>query len=214
MFWWSIWSSLWVTLSRTYCGIGQKATLCGYCREVFVAARWSAVLSRTKFKLFEKAVHVSRTKISPVRSIFHLHLVWRLVKHAGSREANSVAWHCTRAALPNPQMPALSHRVVGNWLGTFGGQLIQISASELLKMGLTLWEDISNMRWAQKLLMWRLLLCNSTTNWKNNSSPRLRILENRSFTVGGIIISRMNFTSIFRGKFCEDFYNMQWAQSR
>ncbi len=129
------------------------------------------------------------TKFSPVRSFFHLHLVWRLVKHAGSPVANSVAWHYTRTALPNP---ALSHRVVGNWLGSFGGQLIQISASVLLKMELTLWEDISNIRGAQKLLMWRLLRCNSTTKWKNNSSSRPRILENRCFTDGGIIISRIS----------------------
>ncbi len=80
----------------------------------------------------------------------------------------------------------------GTDLELLGGQLIQISASELLKMELTLWEDISNMRWAQKLLMWRLLLCNSTTNWKNNSSLRLRILENRCFTDGGTIISRIS----------------------
>ncbi len=40
--------------------------------------------------------------------------------------------------------------------------------------------------------MWRLLLCNSTTNWKNNSSSRPRILENRCFTDGGIIISRIS----------------------
>ncbi len=58
-------------------------------------------------------------------------------------------------------------------------------------MELTLWEDISNMRWAQ-LLIWCLLLCTSTTNWKNNSSPRPRILENRCFTDGGIIISRIS----------------------
>ncbi len=91
-----------------------------------------------------------------------------------------------------PKIPALSHCIVGNRLGTFGGQLIQNSASELLKMELTLWEDISNIRWAQKLLMWRLLLCNSNTNWKNNSSSRPSILENRYFTDGGTIISRIS----------------------
>ncbi len=53
-------------------------------------------------------------------------------------------------------------------------------------------EDISNIRWAQKLLMRRLLLCNSTTNWKNNSSPRPRILENLCFKDGGIIISTIS----------------------
>ncbi len=123
---------------------------------------------------------------------FLLHLVWRLVKHADSPEANNVAWHCTRTALLNPQIPALSHRVVGNWFGTFGGQLIQNSASELLKMELTLWQDISNMRWAQRLILWQLLLCQTVTNWKNNSSPYLLILENRCFTDGGIIISRIS----------------------
>ncbi len=74
----------------------------------------------------------------------------------------------------------------------WGGQFIQISAPELLKMELTLWEDISNMLWVQKLLMRRLLLCNSTTNWKTNSSPRPRILENRCCTDGGIIISKIS----------------------
>ncbi len=44
-------------------------------------------------------------------------------------------------------------------------------------MELTLWEHISNIRWAQKLLMWCLLLCNSTTNWKKNSSPGPRMIQ-------------------------------------
>ncbi len=44
------------------------------------------------------------------------------------------------------QTPNISDRVVGNWLGTFGGQFSQILVSELLKMELTLWEDISKMR--------------------------------------------------------------------
>ncbi len=193
MFWWSIWSSLRVTLSRIFCGIGQRATLCKYLSQLAEAR----CCQEQSSNLFEKAVHVSRTKISPVRSIFHLYLVWRLVKHTGSPEVNSVARHCTRTALPNPQIPALSHRVVGNWLGTFGGQLIQISASELLKMELTLWEDISNMRWAQKLLIWRLLLCSSTINWKNNSSPRLRILENRCFTQGLTWTFPREYTVVF-----------------
>ncbi len=48
----------------------------------------------------------------------------------------------------------------------------------MLKIELTLWEDISNMRWAQKLLLWRLLLCNSTTNWKNNNSLGPRMMQN------------------------------------
>ncbi len=155
MYWCSIWSSLWVALAQSYCGISQKATLCGYCRQVQYLSQLAEArcYQERSSNFFEKAVHVSMTKISPVKSIFHLHLVWRLVKHAGSPEANDVAWHYTRTALPNPQIPALSHRVVGNWLGTFGGQFIQISASELLKMELTLWEDISNMRWVQQLLL-------------------------------------------------------------
>ncbi len=45
-------------------------------------------------------------------------------------------------------------------------------------MELTLWEDISNMRWTKKLLRWRLLLRNSASNWKNNSSLGRRIMEN------------------------------------
>ena len=166
MFWWSIWSSLWVTISRTYYAIGQKATLCCYCREVFVTALWNAVLSRTSFKLFWKSSTCTQDRNFTCRSFFLLHLVWRLVKHARSAEANIVAWHCTRTALPSPQIAALNHCIVGNWLGTFGGQFIQNSASELLKMELTLWEEISNMRWAQRLLLWRLLLCHSTTNRK------------------------------------------------
>ncbi len=155
MFWWSIWSSLWVTLSRTYCGIGQKRTLCGYCREVLIAARWSAVLSRTQFKLFEKAVHVhvSRTKISPVRFIFHLYLVWRLVKHAGRPEANSVARHCTRTALPNPVVSALLVTVSSRTDHELVAKKVWILAFEGLKIELTLWEDISNMRSARQLLL-------------------------------------------------------------
>ncbi len=46
------------------------------------------------------------------------------------------------------------------------------------KIELTLGEDISNMQWVQKLLLWRSLLYSSTTNWKNNSSLVLRMMEN------------------------------------
>ncbi len=48
----------------------------------------------------------------------------------------------------------------------------------MLDIELTLWEDISNMLWVQMLLLWRLLLCKSTTNWKNNSSLGFRMMEN------------------------------------
>ncbi len=68
--------------------------------------------------------------------------------------------------------------MVENWPRTFCKKKGQILASEGLKIEVTLWDDISNMRWAQKLLMWRLLLCTSTTNWKNNSSLGLRMMEN------------------------------------
>ena len=37
-------------------------------------------------------------------------------------------------------------------------------------MELTLWDHISNLPWAQKLLVWRLHLWNSTTDWKNKGS--------------------------------------------
>ncbi len=47
------------------------------------------------------------------------------------------------------------------------------------KMDLKLWEHISNMRRLQKLLLWPLLLSSSTTEVKNNSSLRSRMLENQ-----------------------------------
>ncbi len=50
------------------------------------------------------------------------------------------------------------------------------------------------MRLAQKLLLWRLRLCNSTTNWKNNSSLGPRMLENGLRKYGEILLNMDKFT--------------------
>ncbi len=63
----------------------------------------------------------------------------------------------------------------------------------MLKIEVTLWHDISNMRWAQNLLMWRLLLCDSTTNWKNNSSLGPRMMENGLRKYGEIWLNMDKF---------------------
>ncbi len=80
--------------------------------------------------------------------------------------------------LPNTQISALWVTVSSRTgLKLFAKNYPNFS-SKMLDMEVILWEDISNMRWAQKLLLWRLLLCNSTTNWKNNSSLSLRMMQN------------------------------------
>ncbi len=80
-----------MTLSRTYCGIDQKRR-CAVTVEKYLSQLAEARCCQEQCSnFFEKAVHVSRIKISPVRSIFHFYLVRRLVKHAGSPEAKSVA---------------------------------------------------------------------------------------------------------------------------
>ncbi len=63
----------------------------------------------------------------------------------------------------------------------------------MLKIERTLWEDISNMRWAQKLSQSRLLSCNSTTNWENNSSPGPHTMENGLCKYGEIWIDMDKF---------------------
>ncbi len=91
-----------------------------------------------------------------------------------------------------PNISSLGHRIVENWPRTFCKKKGSNFSLWMLKIEVTLWEDISNMRWDQKLLMWRFLLCNSTIDWKNNRYSRARILENRCFTDGGIIRSRIS----------------------
>ncbi len=59
----------------------------------------------------------------------------------------------------------------------------------MLDMEVTLWEDISNMRWAQRLLLWSLLLCNSTTNWKNNNALGPHMMENGLCKYGEICLN-------------------------
>ncbi len=58
-------------------------------------------------------------------------------------------------------------------------------------MDLKLWDDISNMRWLQKLLLWCLLLSISTTEVKNNRSLGPHIMENQPRTFSPKMVQKL-----------------------
>ncbi len=86
----------------------------------------------------------------------------------------------------------------------------------MLDMEVTLWEDISNMRWAQKLLLWRLRLCSSTTNWKYNSSLGPRMMANGLCKYGEIWLNMDKFNKKKQNRCDNDltFFSLYFHQNK
>ncbi len=116
----------------------------------------------------------------------------KISKTCRQPEANSVAWHCTRTALANPkyQPPVTAssrtdlEHLADSW---FKIQLLSCSkwSSPCEKISQTCGELRG---WYHGGCFYAKVLPTE----EKNSSPHLRILENRRFTDGVIIISRIS----------------------